>query len=125
MARKQTAKTAVLDVLLLDPNVRKNEIYKQNWQKQTSLQRHVHGWMRKWELVNVEGAAPSMPNFEELCAAACKGLPERQHELRAWGHKASCSMSTARDCIKKQPLKMARLRRSSKVGLGPPALPAG
>ena len=97
------------DVLLLNPNVTKQEVHKQSWQKQTSLQRHVHGWMRKWELVNVEGADPSMPNFEELCAAACKGLPERLHELRAWGHKASCSMSTARDCNRKQPLKMARL----------------
>ena len=42
------------DVFLLDPNVSKSEVYKQSCQKQTSLQRHLRGWMTKWEFANVE-----------------------------------------------------------------------
>ena len=38
------------DVFLLDPNVSKNEVHKQGWQKQTGLQRHVHGWMTNGNL---------------------------------------------------------------------------
>ena len=28
-----------------------------------------------------------MPNFQDLCEAACKGLPERDHEVKAWAEK--------------------------------------
>ena len=40
--------------------------------------------MTKWEIGKLEGADPTLGNFEELCDAACKGLPERKHELPGW-----------------------------------------
>ena len=55
-----------------------------------SLQRHTEestvekGWMTKWKVGKLEGADPSLPNFESLCDLAVKGLPERRHENEAW-----------------------------------------
>ena len=42
------------------------------------------GWMTKWKIGKLEGANPSLPNFESLCDMAVKGLAERSHENEAW-----------------------------------------
>ena len=75
------------EVFLLDPLVSQKSVHKAASQKNYSLQRQVEGWMTKWEIGKLEGADPCMPNFQDLCEAACKGLPERDHEVKAWAEK--------------------------------------
>ena len=75
------------EVFSLDPLVSQKSVHKEASQKNYSLQRQVEGWMTKWEIGKLEGADPCMPNFQDLCEAACKGLPERDHEVKAWAEK--------------------------------------
>ena len=75
------------EVFLLDPLVSQKSVHKEASQKNYSLQRQVEGWMTKWEIGKLEGADPCMPNFQDLCEAACKGLPERDHKAKAWAEK--------------------------------------
>ena len=72
------------EVFLLDPDVSTKEVHKESLQKHSSLQRQVEGWMTEWEVGKLEGADPSLPNFESLCKAAVAGLPSRPHEVEAW-----------------------------------------
>ncbi len=75
------------EVFLLDPLVSQKSVHKEACQRNYSLQRQVEGWMTKVEIGKLEGADPCMPNFLELCDAAVQGLPERDHEVKAWALK--------------------------------------
>ena len=115
------------EMFLLDPNVSKKEVHKQSWQKQTSLQRQIHGWMTKWEIGKLEGADSTLKNFEELCDAACKGLPERKHELPAWAAQGimqyECSKKLHKEATTEdgQTVKAAQSNKWRRLsGLSPP-----
>ncbi|CAE7452025.1 unnamed protein product, partial [Symbiodinium sp. CCMP2456] len=63
------------------------EVHKESLQKQSELERRVEGWMTEWEVGKLEGADPTLPNFESLCKAAVVGLASRDHEVEAWARE--------------------------------------
>lgn len=80
-------RTFYYEVFLLDPAVSTKEVHKESLQKQSELERRVEGWMTEWEVGKLEGADPTLPNFESLCKAAVVGLASRDHEVEAWARE--------------------------------------
>ena len=74
-----------LNIFLLDPDVAHKQMHKESLQRHTEESTVEKGWMTKWKIGKLEGADPSLPNFESLCDMAVKGLAERSHENEAWG----------------------------------------
>ena len=72
------------NVFLLDPEQSTKAVHKESLEKLTVESTTVKGWMTKWEIGKLQGADPSLKNFEALCDSACEGLPERDHENPAW-----------------------------------------
>ena len=72
------------NVFLLDPEQSTKAVHKESLEKLTVESTTVKGWMTKWEIGKLQGADPSLKNFEALCGSACEGLPERDHENPAW-----------------------------------------
>ena len=72
------------NIFLLDPDVAHKQVHKESLQRHTEESTVEKGWMTKWKVGKLEGADPSLPNFESLCDLAVKGLPERSHENEAW-----------------------------------------
>ena len=69
------------NVFLLDPEQSTKAVHKESLEKLTVESTTVKGWM---EIGKLQGADPSLKNFEALCDSACEGLPERDHENPAW-----------------------------------------
>ena len=72
------------NIFLLDPDVAHKQVHKESLQRHTEESTVEKGWMTKWKIGKLEGADPSLPNFESLCDLAVKGLAERSHENEAW-----------------------------------------
>ena len=72
------------NIFLLDPDVAHKQVHKESLQRHTEESTVEKGWMTKWKVGKLEGADPSLPNFESLCDLAVKGFPERRHENEAW-----------------------------------------
>ena len=72
------------NIFLLDPDVAHKQVHKESLQRHTEESTVEKGWMTKWKVGKLEGADPSLPNFESLCDLAVKGLPGRRRENEAW-----------------------------------------
>ena len=72
------------NIFLLDPDVAHKQVRKESLQRHTEESTVEKGWMTKWKIGKLEGADPTLPNFESLCDLAVKGLAETSHENEAW-----------------------------------------
>eukprot|EP00438_Fugacium_kawagutii_P015173 Skav227598 [mRNA] locus=scaffold1141:276903:278063:- [translate_table: standard] len=74
-------------MFLLDPNCSSKEVHKSSLERLTTENTNLKGWVSKWDVGKMQGADPQLPNFEELCDAACEGLKTRPHEVKQWADR--------------------------------------
>eukprot|EP00435_Cladocopium_sp_Y103_P007573 s1024_g2.t1 len=68
------------NIFLLDPEQSSKQVHKESLERLTVSQKTIKGWMTATEIGKLDGLDPSDPDFKVLCAAACEGLKEREHE---------------------------------------------
>lgn len=74
-------------MFLLDPSCASKQVHKTSLERLTTENTNLKGWVSKWDVGKMQGADSALPNFEELCDAACEGLKSRPHEVKAWADK--------------------------------------
>ena len=54
------------NIFLLDPDVAHKQVHKESLQRHTEESTVEKGWMTKWKIGKLQGADPSLPNFESV-----------------------------------------------------------
>ena len=67
-------------IFLLDPDVAVKEIHKESQEKVKTKETTKKGWITPFQYGIFMGLDKSDPDFADDCLAACKGLPQREHE---------------------------------------------
>ena len=72
------------NAFLLDPTQSKKAVHKESLERLTVQETTTKGWFTPFQIGKMEGADPQQKDFDSLCQAACEGLKERPHEVKAW-----------------------------------------
>ena len=68
------------NVFLLSPEVATRSVHKESCQEEIQTTSLTKGWMTMATYGRLQGLDPQQEGFQELCLAACEGLPTRDHE---------------------------------------------
>ena len=68
------------DVYCLDPNVSERTVQKVDTERTSQIEDLIDDWFTAQEVAEHKGIKQGTANYEQLCAACVKGLPERDHE---------------------------------------------
>ena len=72
------------NVFMLDPTQGKKAAHKESMERLTTKETKTMGWLTASQIGKMQGADPTHKDFDLLCKAACEGLKERPHEVKAW-----------------------------------------
>ena len=81
---QQAKREFYYNTFLLDESAASRNVHKQSLERLKSTDKVIDGWVTKFQIATLQGADPNDPDFKKLADAAVVGLPERDHEVKAW-----------------------------------------